>query len=573
MTDPRWCIDTELNTRFPVYTRFNANDVLPDPITPLGASMAWIPHMLPGSSMGYAALGAVTADESIDFAAWPFGAFCYGHLYVNVTMARLVGIRSGIGWAGIDAAFFGSHPDAPPHLDSPSDINAEVSQRIADRTTWTLTATSFPDLEEETTLADGFREQRPDIARLTNGALVARARSMMPYQRVTWRGELIAGSQAAIGPAVVISLLGDDTSVNVVDIIGPAGDIVSAAPSYALWEMSRLVRADADTTALFDAGIEGLHDQLEGSHPALHERFVAFLREFGYRGPSEWDLGADSWETRPELALALLDRMRQLDDSASPAIRRSESAERAEQAYVVVNARLDGNAEAQATLRMAVDSARRVASWRELGKANCIKLLNESRVAMLEVGRRLAAAGHIAHPRQIFMALDEELDLLVLEPGALTERLAARELEWKDLGNVVLPLFLQAGAPMTPLAELPRKSDAGIVVAVSGDVLHGAPASSGIARGRARIILNPGEIAAFEPGDVLVAPQTDPSWTPLFVVASAVVVGVGALSSHAMIVSRELGIPCVAGLEGAADRIPDGAMIEVDGSTGAVTLL
>ncbi len=573
MTDPRWCIDTELNTRFPVYTRFNANDVLPDPITPLGASMAWIPHMLPGSSMGYAALGAVTAEESIDFAAWPFGAFCYGHLYVNVTMARLVGIRSGIGWAGIDAAFFGSHPDAPPHLDSPSDINAEVSQRIADRTTWTLTATSFPDLEEETTLADGFREQRPDIARLTNGALVARARSMMPYQRVTWRGELIAGSQAAIGPAVVMSLLGDDTSVNVVDIIGPAGDIVSAAPSYALWEMSRLVRADADATALFDAGIEGLHDQLEDTHPALHDRFTAFLREFGYRGPSEWDLGADSWETRPELALALLDRMRQLDDSASPAIRRAESAERAEQAYVVVNARLDGNAEAQATLRMAVDSARRVASWRELGKANCIKLLNESRVAMLEVGRRLAAAGHIAHPRQIFMALDEELDLLVLEPGALTEHLAARELEWKDLGNVVLPLFLQAGAPMTPLAELPRKSDAGIVVAVSGDVLHGAPASSGIAQGRARIILNPGEIAAFEPGDVLVAPQTDPSWTPLFVVASAVVVGVGALSSHAMIVSRELGIPCVAGLEGAADRIPDGAMIEVDGSTGAVTLL
>ena len=88
MTDTRWCIDTELNTRFPVYTRFNANDVLPDPITPLGASMAWIPHMLPGSSMGYAALGTVTAEGSIDSAAWPFGAFCYGHLYVNVTMAR-----------------------------------------------------------------------------------------------------------------------------------------------------------------------------------------------------------------------------------------------------------------------------------------------------------------------------------------------------------------------------------------------------------------------------------------------------------------------------------------------------
>jgi pyruvate,water dikinase len=110
-------------------------------------------------------------------------------------------------------------------------------------------------------------------------------------------------------------------------------------------------------------------------------------------------------------------------------------------------------------------------------------------------------------------------------------------------------------------------------VAKSGDVLTGTPASSGVARGRARIILDPGQIADFEPGDVLIAPQTDPSWTPLFVVASAVVVGVGALSSHAMIVSRELGIPCVAGLEGVTKRIPDGAMVEVDGSTGAVTLL
>ncbi len=573
MTDARWCIDTELNTRFPVYTRFNANDVLPDPITPLGASMAWIPHMLPGSSMGYAALGAVTAEESIDFAAWPFGAFCYGHLYVNVTMARLVGIRSGIGWAGIDAAFFGSHPDAPPHTDSPSDINEEVSQRIADRTLWTLTATSFPDLEEETGLADSFREQRPDIARLSNAALLARARSMMPYQRLTWRGELIAGSQAAIGPAVVMSLLGDNSPINVVDIIGPAGDVVSAAPSYALWDMSRLVRADAAATALFDAGVGGVAGGLEAVSPELHARFAAFIREFGYRGPSEWDLGADSWETRPELALSLLDRMRQLDDSASPALRRAESVERAERAFEAVHASLAGNDEAQATLRMAVDSARRVASWRELGKANCIKVLNESRVAMREFGRRLAAEGHIAHPGQIFMALDEELDLIVLEPGALTERLASREVEWKDLGNVVLPLFLQAGAPMTPLADLPRKSVAGVVVAASGDVLTGTPASSGVATGRARVILNPGEIAAFEPGDVLIAPQTDPSWTPLFVVASAVVVGVGALSSHAMIVSRELGIPCVAGLEGASERIPDGAMVEVNGSTGTVTLL
>jgi len=103
-------------------------------------------------------------------------------------------------------------------------------------------------------------------------------------------------------------------------------------------------------------------------------------------------------------------------------------------------------------------------------------------------------------------------------------------------------------------------------------VLVGGAASSGTVRGRARVVHTPDEAGELEPGDILVAPQTDPSWTPLFVVAGAVVVNVGAANSHAMIVSRELGIPCLAGLEGATQRIPDGAIVTVDGSLGTVTI-
>jgi len=72
---------------------------------------------------------------------------------------------------------------------------------------------------------------------------------------------------------------------------------------------------------------------------------------------------------------------------------------------------------------------------------------------------------------------------------------------------------------------------------------------------------------------VLVAPMTDPAWTPLFVPAGAVVVDVGAALSHAIIVSRELGIPCVVSATDATRRIPDGAEIEVDGDTGVVSIL
>ncbi|MBE7194688.1 MAG: phosphoenolpyruvate-utilizing protein, partial [Gordonia polyisoprenivorans] len=83
----------------------------------------------------------------------------------------------------------------------------------------------------------------------------------------------------------------------------------------------------------------------------------------------------------------------------------------------------------------------------------------------------------------------------------------------------------------------------------------------------------PDDPSALEPGDILVAPITDPSWTPLFVAAAAVVVDVGAPFSHAAIVSRELGIPCVVSATEATKRITDGAMVEVDGTAGTVTLL
>ena len=68
------------------------------------------------------------------------------------------------------------------------------------------------------------------------------------------------------------------------------------------------------------------------------------------------------------------------------------------------------------------------------------------------------------------------------------------------------------------------------------------------------------------------APITDPSWTPLFIPAAGVVVEVGAPLSHSVIVSREFGIPCVTGILDAVSKIPDGAIISINGSTGTVTI-
>jgi rifampicin phosphotransferase len=106
-----------------------------------------------------------------------------------------------------------------------------------------------------------------------------------------------------------------------------------------------------------------------------------------------------------------------------------------------------------------------------------------------------------------------------------------------------------------------------------GDVIQGVPGCAGVARGRARVILDPSDPGAMEAGDILIAPSTDPAWTPLFMPASAVVVNVGGQISHSIIVSRELGLPCVVSATDATKRIPDGATIEVDGSAGTVTVI
>ncbi|HSB86101.1 MAG TPA: PEP-utilizing enzyme, partial [Ilumatobacteraceae bacterium] len=135
------------------------------------------------------------------------------------------------------------------------------------------------------------------------------------------------------------------------------------------------------------------------------------------------------------------------------------------------------------------------------------------------------------------------------------------------------PFFISSQEEVPGIEELEAHARPKPAHAPAGTVLRGAGGCSGVARGRARIVLDPGDPNGLEPGDVLVAPLTDPAWTPLFLPAAAVVVNVGALMSHAIIVSRELGIPCAISVEDATERIPDGALVEVDGSAGTVTIL
>jgi rifampicin phosphotransferase len=571
MTESRWIIDTESSPRLPVYTRMNANDVLSDPISPLGASMCWIPHIFRGWCTGYALTGAYDND---DF-AHPNGSggFYYGCLYVNLSATRLFGLRSGVGVETVDAIWFGGHPDLPPYHPMDGDVNEALSAKVAEFAGWALTTDSYPDIEEDKQIAADLRAQRPNLAAISDAALVARARAVLAYERLTWRGETIGGVGGSIGPGALAQLLAGADPTLSIRLASNAGDVDSAAPAFAMWELSRLVRNDASLGAEFDKGVDGLRERVATSHPAFSAAFEQFLYDFGYRGPNEWDMGSDVWETKPTLPLAMIERMRLLEEDQSPSARRAEQQKDADAAMAEARAFLAGNDEGLATLAMAVSSMHRFAGWRERGKANCVRVLHEARMAMAELGRRMAGRGQLAKAGDIFLALDEELDGLMIDPFYLKDTLAAREVEWKKLFGLDVPMFLDTTKPIPPASSLGYLSAASVEQVTAGEVLTGGASSAGVVRGRARVVLSPDAAGSLEPGDILIAPQTDPSWTPLFVVSGAVVVDVGAPNSHAMIVSRELGIPCVAGVYGASRRIPDGALVEVDGSAGTVTIV
>ncbi|MBL8128891.1 MAG: phosphoenolpyruvate synthase, partial [Chloroflexia bacterium] len=101
-------------------------------------------------------------------------------------------------------------------------------------------------------------------------------------------------------------------------------------------------------------------------------------------------------------------------------------------------------------------------------------------------------------------------------------------------------------------------------------IAYGTPGSPGVASGPVRLVHGPAAFGRVQPGDVVVAPFTNPAWTPLFARAAAVIVDTGSAVSHAAIVAREYGLPAVMGTRDALTRLHDGQQVTVDGTRGLV---
>jgi pyruvate,water dikinase len=351
-------------------------------------------------------------------------------------------------------------------------------------------------------------------------------------------------------------------------LIAGGSDIVSAQPVRLLAALAGRARGDARLHALLAGDATG-REVWEALHADPAFAGVAgglreFLERFGDRCPDELKLEAASYADSPE---ALVQALRAAAAGQAPA---GSGEELRAQAEALVRERLP--AERSALFFAVVEQVRRVVRERENNRFERTRAFGVIRRLFTAMGARLAGAGALADPRDVFYLTTDEIFGWLdghSASGDLRGLVVARRAEFDAYRLLPEPphRFATRGPPALSVLE-PFARPGGPPAGADG-VLRGTGCCSGVVRAAVRVIRDPrqpGELA----GRILVAEQTDPGWTLLFPAAAGVLVERGSLLSHAALVARELGVPCVVGIPGLLDALQDGEEVEMDGATGIV---
>ena len=358
----------------------------------------------------------------------------------------------------------------------------------------------------------------------------------------------------------------------------------SVETDHALWRLSRqaaalpavrkrLARVDARTAGATLAALEA-----DAAAAPFVSALGAFLEEYGWRSDL-FELAMPSWAEDPTIPLCQLRAFLVMEDR-DPEV---ELARLAAERDALVAATLAGlEPEKRALLERVLAAVRDVVSLQEDHNFYIDqRLALLPRRLVLAAARRLVSRGLLAaegdvfflHAAELCGALGSTLEDGSQPAGGLAALVDERRAELARWATLTPPAYLGAAPPPPEPAAAGGGAANGTIEDDGAVVLTGNGGSAGIARGPARILRTLSEADRLRPGDVLVARTTMPPWTPLFAVASALVVEVGGVLSHPAVTAREYGLPAVLNVRGATTKIRDGQLLEVDGTRGRVRLL
>jgi pyruvate,water dikinase len=335
-----------------------------------------------------------------------------------------------------------------------------------------------------------------------------------------------------------------------------------------LWELTGEIRDDEPSrTAFTDSTVPDLLQRYRDRAlpAAAQRRLQAFLRRYGHRAIAEIDLGMPRWSDDPSHLLGVISNYLRLNtEDLDPVSQFQAGAATAEAMITSLTSRVAERSRIRARLAgWTLGRVRQLVGLRESPKFLLITAFGVMREQLKEVGGQLATIGSIDSVDDVFF-----LDLGDARRGLAGDDLRVLVAERRDAYQREL---MRRHIPRILLSDGTEPEAVAAETAGADGALAGSPASTGTVTGRARVVLDPVG-AHVEPGEILVAPSTDPGWTPLFLTAGGLVMEMGGSNSHGAVVAREYGIPAVVGVPEATHKIETGQMITVDGAAGLVTL-
>ncbi|HEX7479715.1 MAG TPA: PEP/pyruvate-binding domain-containing protein [Polyangiales bacterium] len=367
------------------------------------------------------------------------------------------------------------------------------------------------------------------------------------------------GLLAALLPlsAALKLLAGADAEKLQRDLLSELSDVESADPGR---ELQRIAQVAAREPAALQVLEQAARVSRVAELPAGPTRTAvdAFLVRFGHRGIREAELAEPRWREDPTLIFDTLRmhlRVRQIP-AAHPAPR---TASRQSGEALLGRLALPGRAAVEAFLPV-VRHAMRV---RERLRGHVVQVLDLLRLLARDVSRRISIREpKVGDDAGFFLTLGEMHGFLRGELRTVQPLVRMRRAGYERDRGLPDPPDTFVNAP--PAVVLPGERST---------LLVGLAASSGQVRGRARVLMSKHEIAAFEPGEILVVPAADVGWSPLFLLAAGLATDLGGPLSHACVVAREYGIPAVVNLRMATRTIKTGDQLLLDGDTGRVQVL
>ena len=558
-----------------VWTNVNTGEVMPDVMTPMTWSM--IQSLL-------RVVGSIFRLVGADITRAPLAGLVAGRLYFNANTS-LAAVRpfSFLHKGLPDFARAAGGDLVEAYRQAPLSLSPEDLPDLGFR--WPKYILSWPrifyDLITHSSRRCGrvwlarFKKQTDELARLDVGTLSTPELTRLGVQWIQGvfkdADVLYLATQGAALPVFLKACrdwLGEPGLA--LQLFAALGGIPVAEAGLALWRLAALAHTDSDTEAAVSSENRWPEVRARLCHTEPGRKFLAawdaFMNEHGHHCRGEFELFNARWCEAPDYILGLVRGYLRSLGQSDPLENQRRLAEERERLIVQCRARLK-NPIKRWIFSHSLRRAQEVTVYREQLKNQGIRRFAFVRRVLLVLGQRL-------HEQGCFSCRDDIsfLDVSEIEPVATggasfdwRERIELRRREYEKNLKLHPPRIVNGrfdpNAPSWPVANADAK------------LLEGIAVSPGIVTGPARVILRADDHEQVLAGEILIAPFTDPAWSPYFITAAGVVMEQGGILSHGSIVAREYGLPAVTNVASATRVIRTGDLVQVDGNRGCVSVL